>query len=438
MREELDRISPTFCAAKWLQVSLHLHNGGSHSCHHPESRRVPLKEIVADPAALHNSSAQLAQRKEMLAGLKPKDCAYCWQAEDAGAISDRFIKSGDAWARPFLKEAAARGTRATPRYLEVGFSNVCNLSCSYCSPQYSSAWLTEQERHGEIPVENRSTSLAYLAREGKLPLPAEFPNPYLEAFWQWWPSIRAGLRVLRLTGGEPLLHDETFELLADLRRNPAPELELIVNSNLMAPKERQRKFLHELESAAPSVGKVSIYTSVDSWGARAEYIRHGLRHEYFWNSVENALETFPRLEFVFMCTFNALSVTGFAPLLERVRELQLRYPGVRLDVAHLMEPAHQSVKILTADFLPRVRELARHMRELGYSEYECEKMRRVQLWMAAPLDGDRVARLRADFVRFFREHDRRRGTSLLEVFPELREFWNFCAGLKDEEIACFP
>jgi hypothetical protein len=33
---------------------------------------------------------------------------------------------------------------------------------------------------------------------------------------------------------------------------------------------------------------------------------------------------------------------------------------------------------------------------------------------------------RADFYRFFSEHDRRRGTNFLETFPEMREFWNEC------------
>ena len=32
--EQLDNISPTMCYAKWAQVTLHLHNGMTHSCYH--------------------------------------------------------------------------------------------------------------------------------------------------------------------------------------------------------------------------------------------------------------------------------------------------------------------------------------------------------------------------------------------------------------------
>jgi len=33
---------------------------------------------------------------------------------------------------------------------------------------------------------------------------------------------------------------------------------------------------------------------------------------------------------------------------------------------------------------------------------------------------------RADFYRFFSEHDRRRGTDFLTTFPEMRTWWDEC------------
>ncbi len=54
-KENLDPISPTFCTAKWKQVTLHLHNGHTHSCHHPTSHKIPLEELKDNPSALHNT-----------------------------------------------------------------------------------------------------------------------------------------------------------------------------------------------------------------------------------------------------------------------------------------------------------------------------------------------------------------------------------------------
>jgi len=55
VRKKLDAASPSLCLAKWLQVTLHLHNGHTHSCHHPDTHKVPLEEIAKDPSALHNT-----------------------------------------------------------------------------------------------------------------------------------------------------------------------------------------------------------------------------------------------------------------------------------------------------------------------------------------------------------------------------------------------
>jgi len=37
-----------------------------------------------------------------------------------------------------------------------------------------------------------------------------------------------------------------------------------------------------------------------------------------------------------------------------------------------------------------------------------------------------VERKRADFYKFFSEHDCRRGTDFLETFPTMKEFWENC------------
>ena len=42
------------------------------------------------------------------------------------------------------------------------------------------------------------------------------------------------------------------------------------------------------------------------------------------------------------------------------------------------------------------------------------------------LDPAYINLQRADFYRFFNEHDRRRNTSFIKTFPEMKEFWDEC------------
>jgi len=47
--------SPTMCTAKWLQSTIYLQNGTTHSCHHPAVHKIPLEELKDNPSALHNT-----------------------------------------------------------------------------------------------------------------------------------------------------------------------------------------------------------------------------------------------------------------------------------------------------------------------------------------------------------------------------------------------
>jgi hypothetical protein len=59
-RNKLNMVGHGFCLAKWTQVTMHLHNGTTHSCHHPKPHKIPLEEILTNPTALHNTNFKKA------------------------------------------------------------------------------------------------------------------------------------------------------------------------------------------------------------------------------------------------------------------------------------------------------------------------------------------------------------------------------------------
>ena len=74
----LDSISPSFCAAKWLNSTIHLGHGYTHSCHLPIPHPIDKEAIKDNPSALHNTAHKKTQRKRMLEGERPRECEYCW------------------------------------------------------------------------------------------------------------------------------------------------------------------------------------------------------------------------------------------------------------------------------------------------------------------------------------------------------------------------
>jgi organic radical activating enzyme len=444
MRDRLNAVSPSFCLAKWYQVTIHLQNGHTHSCHHPHTHKVPLEEIAANPSALHNTNFKKQRRREMLEGVRPAECDYCWNVEDASAgnLSDRHLKSAEWWEADRFDEARTMPWDAdvNPAYVEVSFGNVCNFKCSYCSADVSSKWMEEIKRFGPYPTSQRRGSLEHAQARGKMPIPEREENPYVEAFWRWWPDLYRTLRVFRVTGGEPLLNRNTFMVLEHVLEHPNPDLHLSVNSNLGVPDDVYERFLGLVREVLErrAVASFHLYSSVDAHGRRAEYIRHGLDYDKWIANARRYFETVPDSQLTIMSTFNALSLTSFVPMMRDVLMLRRAYrtrdDGTRivLDLPYLREPEFQSAMILGPDFDHAADEmLAFVIDEPSMLDWERNKVARMHSMLRSPWPSDRLARARADFYRFFAEHDRRRATNFLDTFPEMERFWQLCRGRDD-------
>jgi sulfatase maturation enzyme AslB (radical SAM superfamily) len=251
-KDLLDGVGCGFCLAKWTQVTMHLGIGLTHSCHHPAQHKIPISEIKRDPSALHNTLYKKRQRKEMLEGNKPKECGYCWNIEDNSSnFSDRVFKSSEQWSIPHFNEIKELNWRENfnPRYVEVSFSNTCNFKCAYCGPQYSSKWVEEIEKYGGYKTSTNYNNIEELELKKEMPYKHSEHNPYLDAFWEWWPNLYRDLHTFRITGGEPLLAKDTFKVLEYIQTNWEQNLNLslAINSNLGVPDNLIDKFIEIAE-----------------------------------------------------------------------------------------------------------------------------------------------------------------------------------------------
>jgi hypothetical protein len=147
VRDLINSISPSFCAAKWLNTSIWLGNGRTASCHHPLAHYIPKMELQDNPSALHNTEFKKERRKEMLEGKRPDECSYCWRVEDIGndnVFSDRVYKSNFYSTEDILSLKDIDYTKnVDPKTVEICFDNLCNLGCSYCNSEFSSTWAND-------------------------------------------------------------------------------------------------------------------------------------------------------------------------------------------------------------------------------------------------------------------------------------------------------
>lgn len=433
--EKLKSVSPSMCLAKWLQVSLHLHTGLTQSCHHVKAHKIPQRNLDSDPSALHNTPFKMKTRKQMLKGVRPSECEYCWAFEDQGRLSDRLFKSADPWAAPHFDEVLEKGAQHSilPRSVEVSFENTCNLKCMYCGPQFSSTWMDEAKRFGAYPTADQHGSLKW-----QIPYMESEQNPYVKAFWHWWPDLSKQLKVFRITGGEPLLSQQTWKVFEKLRETPQPKLHFAINSNLSMSRQLVKKLIQNLNQIEGKVERFTLFTSVDTVGKQAEYIRFGMNFENYLQNVDDVLtEVQWPIEVSYMVTVNALSIEGLAKLLKIIHEQRKKHSRHKIlfDAPVLNNPTHMSVKILPKEFVRYIDEALDLMKSLktdahGFQDWEIQKVDRIRtLMLNDSYTGVELSLRRQDFFKMYQEYDKRRGTQFLNTFPAYAEFFSHCQNI---------
>lgn len=447
-KDKLDGVGCGFCLAKWTQVTIHLGAGLTHSCHHPVQHKIPLSELKRNPSALHNTTYKKDKRKQMLEGKRPSECNYCWKIEDSSnSFSDRIFKSTEPWSADQFEQISKSNWREdyNPRYVEVSFSNTCNFKCAYCGPQYSSKWVEEIEKHGHYDLSYRYNSVDDLRAKNEMPYKQSEHNPYVDAFWEWWPDLFKDLHTFRITGGEPLLAKDTFKVLEYIQEHSDinPNISLAINTNLGSPDAIIDRFIEIAKDLSDNnkVRELIIFTSVEAVGKQAEYTRNGLDYEKFWENVEKILTVLPKVTINIMSTFNALSVFTYSDLIERVFQAKKKYSNnqrywisaIQLDTSYLRYPSHLSVKILDKKHKDLILESAKKalyygMTEFvqgsyGFSNTEIQKIKRLYDYAIHEDEFD-VEKNRKDFVKFVDELDKRRDTNFVKTFPELKKFYD--------------
>ena len=439
---KLNSVSESFCLAKWLQSTTTLYNGYTHSCHHPSAHKIAIADIQKNPRSLHNTPIKIAARGDMLNGIQTKECDYCWNIENLGQdhFSDRHYKSANEgmgiWQNFNNVLKSGLGENIAPTYLEVAFENICNFKCSYCSPDVSSRWMEEVQEHGGFKLANGEIhhDLEWMKKTGKFPIHHKEHNPYIEAFWKWWPELYQSLDTFRITGGEPLLSDNTWKILDYVIANPRKDFKIGINTNMNVPRKLIEKLCEKINALNGKIREIVIYTSAESTNEWAEYSRFGMDWKLFTGNIEYFLEnTPPRVRMQFMTTVNILSASSFNWFLDYVGNLRKNYGGRRahnrigFNVAYLRWPRHQSITLLDKPqkelFAQRMEESIAKYTEGGFDGNiqnfyieEVDQIRRLVDFMNSvepdPLQLE-------SFCIFFDEYDKRRKTSLLATFPEL-------------------
>lgn len=221
---------------------------GKHAPCYGISNNIELEhhELIDD---YFNSPLIKYMQQEMASERIPmKTCHECVEKEAQGVESQR-----ERWELsrtlagpniPFFPEKL--------RYLDISFSNTCNMSCIMCSNQFSSSWnkITKQMPRDILDI---------------VDMPREFTHSISYEEIDSILNRSSHLISMAIKGGEPLYDKRCLyflERLADIN----PEVQLKIISNISVIRE-------DILSVLRKFPNLTLHASVDGIGKTYEYVR---------------------------------------------------------------------------------------------------------------------------------------------------------------------
>jgi MoaA/NifB/PqqE/SkfB family radical SAM enzyme len=253
-----------------------------------------IKNHAAEPAKIDHVSINDIRnlpllrelRQTMLRGESHPHCTRC-DREDACGLPSARKQHRFFWQKDFTffdslqatKEDGEIDTKQTAvGFLDLRIGNQCNLKCRMCGPSESTAWYEEHFATVGKGFRLYSERVELTKVGQKVVVGGGLDFGWVESpdAWRNIEDHLAGIRLLHIVGGEPLLdqrHYSTLERIISLGR--ASQVILDYNTNLTVLPPRALELWRQF-------AQVRIGASIDATGAALEYIRFPAR----WQRVE--------------------------------------------------------------------------------------------------------------------------------------------------------
>lgn len=350
-----------------------------------------------------NSKDMKQLRKDMMKGVKNPECANCHKYEEQGVNSPRQQYNSE-YSKYFDEVLAS--TKKTGelkefkmRYFDVRFSNICNFKCRTCGPQFSSQW--EQEYLKIYPLDAK----VYPKNDSK-----EFLAEVVDQI--------DNIQTAYFAGGEPLITEEHYIMLEEMIKRGRTDISLRYNTNLSNLKFKDKDLLSLWKHFKNGV---SIYASIDHYGDRAEYIRHGTD----WAKVEENFIMARKTPYISLQMNSVLSVFNyltFNDFYQYLIDKNLYSPKDRTYTVYAMAtPVWYSCHILPPemkkDGQEKMEKLISIMQNMKFKVDSINQVTNAMQWVSAEDTwDDNKLQFRHEIARI----DNLRGEDFEKTFPELK------------------
>tara|TARA_B100000989_G_C19524402_1_gene465972 strand:- start:1641 stop:2837 length:1197 start_codon:yes stop_codon:yes gene_type:complete len=392
--------SNVWCPLPWIGLSTNPDGTVMPCCLHWSSSNFWGNIKTQTYEEIMNSPKAKTMRKEMMNNIEPKGCGRCYRKEEVLGESFRTIlEEHHPWTKQVkdtvrditdedgtLKEVSAK-------YWDVRFSNICNMACIMCGPEFSSKWQAELKTvNGKIlnNFDDKNKTYEFIDNHAK------------------------NVQSIYFAGGEPLVMDEHYYILEKLIDMGRTDVNLHYNSNILKLTHKNK----DSKELWKNFKRVSIAPSIDAMESQAEYIRYGT----VWSQLQNnlfELRDDPDIWVGPQVTVGVYNVIHFTKLIKFFLDNGLEdydfnmIDGNSYNIIHMPQSLKQEAKDNLISFANSLS--AEHKKVFLSKSKQIVKKLNIQTTQTEHIN----------FVKKIKEIDRTRNLNFTEHFPEISRHYDF-------------
>ena len=350
-------------------------------------------------------------RLQMLKGKRPSHCFHCFNQEDHDVKSVRldFIKQYQSDIKEMIDSTNKDGSVDKPKiaYIDMALGNKCNLKCRMCFPWNSYIIGKDWQKMGRVYDDTGPKNI----------LKIEEALPYIQAIFT--------------TGGEPMLIKEHLEFLEMIvEKGHANHILLRYNSN-------QTVIPKKIVELWKSFKTVTFNCSVEAYGKLNDYIRYPSKWEHLEKNMyflDHLSHKYNHIEVYIHTTFQAYNVIRIPELLNYLRYANFtnlcRFPYfIYVKIPEWLSPSLFPRRIryeITDKILESLNEHEDFFLnyDIDHRSWSRRRMQGLKEFCKMMRNDDTQEKYLGQFIEETKKHDSLRKQSVLDVLPELKEFFS--------------
>lgn len=365
------------------------------------------------PMEFFNSDHMKQIRHDMANGVKSdvvqRTCFKCFESEEKFGASKRLDSlvhrhhGGKVSEETIAEIAKNPNIDLTPTDIDhlkmKVFGNLCNLSCATCAASASSKYASEMKKYGLY--------------DGPI-----LQNPYSkvdkEKLYEDLDIICPAIREFEIVGGEPLLMDESLEMIEWMvSKGYSKHIEFRIITNATV-------YNMEFFNLMKHFDKATFLVSVDGIGKKDEYIRHGTNWE---EKVENIkYMTYAGIEIAWSNTIQVLNIGYLHEIYNFVKDLQKELPKAKINDCHLNNILMYPEKFRSTNIPADIAELYIQKYEYLDVDFFNYDVHVGNLYKCR--DGEYAEDAILNVMSAYKYLDEKRGTCLLDEWPEFEDYYS--------------